>query len=256
VAAFFVINCYFAVLETLVNPVLSDNFGFDVEYDSYAFFGALIFFGSGMFILYALQRLHVDNRISSIVALFLGLTGSLVATDWQSIQGDPCSQFSKIEEMNLSGFTDGSGSGMERMWCEGDPGSYLCAAEKSGVNLEECGVEQSLTNGIIDVNASCVCEAFSGVSEFKCFWNPHSRVTGRDCQRCARLCRSHSHSLNLVQFLLGMALIGSIIPLGRIAISLIASDALAGGSQALFMGTLVAMGATARFTGPLWGKIT
>ena len=50
-AAFFVINWYFAVLETLVNPVLADSFGFDVEYDSYAFVGTLIFFGSGMFIL-------------------------------------------------------------------------------------------------------------------------------------------------------------------------------------------------------------
>ena len=181
---------------------------------------------------YALQRLHIDNRVSSIIALFFALFGSLVATDWQSVQGDPCSQFSKFEGVNLSEPNDAAfGSGMERMWCEADPGSYLCAAEKSGVNMEECGVEQSLSNGIIDVNASCVCEAFSGVSEFKCFWNPHSRVTGRDCQRCARLCRSHSHSLNLVQFLLGMSLIGSIIPSGRIAITLIASDALAGESQ-------------------------
>ena len=186
---------------------------------------------------YALQRLHIDNRVSSIIALSFALFGSLVATDWQSVQGDPCSQFSKTEGVNFTILSEpkdmafGSGSAI---WCEVDPGSYFCAAEESGVNLEECGVEQSLTNGIIDVNASCVCEAFSGVSEFRCFWNPHSRVTGRDCQRCARLCRSHSHSLNLVQFLLGMALICSIIPSGRIAITLIASDALAGGSQVYY----------------------
>ena len=51
VAAFFVINWYFAVFETLLNPVLADNFGFDVEYDSYAFFGVLAFFSSGLFVL-------------------------------------------------------------------------------------------------------------------------------------------------------------------------------------------------------------
>ena len=51
VAAFFVINWYFAVFETLLNPILADNFGFDVEYDSYAFFGTLIFFASGLFCL-------------------------------------------------------------------------------------------------------------------------------------------------------------------------------------------------------------
>ena len=181
---------------------------------------------------YAFQRLHIDNRISSIITLVLALIGSLVATDWQSIQGDPCSQFSKIEGVNFSEVQDvvvGSGSGMEGMWCEVDPGSYICAAEKSGVNLQECGVEQSVM--MDGMNASCVCEAFSGVSEFNCFWNPHSRVTGRDCQRCARLCRSHSHSLNLIQFLVGMSLINIIYRMGVMSITLVASDALAGESQ-------------------------
>ena len=51
VAAFFVINWYFAVFETLLNPILADNFGFDVEYDSYAYVGTLFFLSSGTFIL-------------------------------------------------------------------------------------------------------------------------------------------------------------------------------------------------------------
>ena len=51
VAAFFVINWYFAAFETLLNPILADNFGFDVEYDSYAFLGTLVFFASGLFVL-------------------------------------------------------------------------------------------------------------------------------------------------------------------------------------------------------------
>ena len=170
-----------------------------------------------------------------MIVLLLALIGSLVATDWQSIQGDPCSEFSKIEGVNFSEAQDlvvGSGSGMERMWCEVDPGSYLCAAEKSGVNLEECGVEQSvMMDEVSVVNASCVCEAFSGVSEFHCFWNPHSRVTGRDCQRCARLCWSHTHSLNLIQFLVGISLFSIVYRMGGISITLVASDALAGESQ-------------------------
>ena len=49
--AFFVVNWYFAVFETLLNPILSDNFGFDVQYNSYAFFGTLVFFPTGMLIL-------------------------------------------------------------------------------------------------------------------------------------------------------------------------------------------------------------
>ena len=87
-----------------------------------------------------------------------------MATDWQSIQGDPCSKFSMIKQVNFSDVAVGSGSGRERMWCKVDPGSYLCAAEKSEVNLEECGVEESvMMDEMSVVNASCVCEAFSGV---------------------------------------------------------------------------------------------
>ena len=89
----------------------------------------------------------------------------------------------------------------------------------------------SIASQLTSVNASCVCEAFSGVSGFHCFWNPHSRVTGRDCERCARLCRSHDRSLNLVQFLVGMSTVTAVIAMGRISITLIVSDALAGESQ-------------------------
>ena len=190
-----------------------------------------------MFILrYILQRLHVDNRVSSLIALSLALSGSLIATDWQAVRGDPCGQFSEIEEVNFtrfvgtSGGASGSGSGMGRV-CEIDSESYLCIAEKSGVDLEECGVMQSETEKVVAPNASCVCEAFSGASKFNCFWNPRSRVTGRDCQRCTRLCRGHDHSLNLVQFLVGMSIVSTSITMGRISITLIASDALAGKSQ-------------------------
>ena len=153
-----------------------------------------------------------------------------MATDWQSVQGDPCSQFSQMETYNITGLDDtvvGSGSGADREWCVTDPAGYLCAAEQSKANLEDCGVEL----GVADLNASCVCEAFSGVPGFNCFWNPHSRVTGRDCQRCARLCRSHDRSLNLVQFLVAMSIVIGVIAMGRISITLIVSDALAGDSQ-------------------------
>ena len=46
VVAFFVVNWYFGMSEALTNPVLGDNFGFDVEYDSYVFVGSLTFFGT------------------------------------------------------------------------------------------------------------------------------------------------------------------------------------------------------------------
>jgi len=44
IAAFFVINCMFAAVETLQNPILADNFGMSVEWASYIFFISLFFF--------------------------------------------------------------------------------------------------------------------------------------------------------------------------------------------------------------------
>lgn len=247
------------MFETLLNPVLADNFGFDVEYDSYAFVGTLMFFTAGMLLLYTLQRLHVDNRINSLLALCIALCGSIIATDWQALRGDPCDQFTHIDRLNYShlgwnnsdsGSSGISGSRLEGWPCGNDSQNFLCVAEESGINLDDCG----LLNESTVLNASCVCEAFAAIPEFNCFWNPHSRVTGRDCQRCAKICRSHTRSLNLVQFLVGMSMVSLIVAIGRISITLIASDALAEESQTVFMGLLVSLGATARFTGPLWGN--
>ena len=174
-----------------------------------------------------------------MVALF----GSLISTDWQSLRGDPCNQFSEIAvespfnstfDTNYSSNvfydfrsnTSGSGeSPLVTVWCDTQPGSYYCTATRLGINLEQC--EDDVMSNI---NASCVCEAFSD-APYHCFWNPHSRVTGKVCKRCSRLCRSRDRSLYLAQFLVGMTLVSLTIPLGRITVTLITSDALAGGSQ-------------------------
>ena len=175
--------------------------------------------------------MYIDNRITCLAGLLLGLCGSLIATDWQSLGGDPCSKISDTLFTNSSssvqydGSTSGSGN-YGSVLCEMEPGDMYCIAEKSNVDLEHC-----MEGNMVIENASCVCEAFSNVPDYHCFWNPHSRVTGRECERCARLCRSHERSLNLVQFLLGISIVSAIIVLGRISITVIVSDALAGESQ-------------------------
>ena len=44
IPAFFVINCMFAAIETLQNPILADNFGMSVKWAAYIFLASLIFF--------------------------------------------------------------------------------------------------------------------------------------------------------------------------------------------------------------------
>ena len=178
---------------------------------------------------YGFQRLHVDNRITCLIGLLLALSGSLIATDWQSLGGDSCNQFSNIANLSEDVFhntsLDSSGSGqVESSLCDINSEGYLCTAERYGISLEHC-----VEDGVASANASCVCEAFS--DDLDCFWNPHSRVTGRECPRCAQLCRSRRRSLYLPQFLLGTSLMCLSVPIGRISLTLITSDAMAGESQ-------------------------
>ena len=83
-----------------------------------------------------------------------------------------------------------------------------------------------------DSNTSCICESFSG-PPYNCFWNPNSRITGEYCPRCEPLCRSSDHSLNFIQFAVGVSLITLAFPVGRATLTLITSDAMGHTSQVL-----------------------
>ena len=79
-------------------------------------------------------------------------------------------------------------------------------------------------------SSSCICESFSG-PPYNCFWNPNSRITGEYCPRCEPLCRSSDHSINFIQFILGISLMTLAFPVGRATLTLITSDAMGHTSQ-------------------------
>ncbi len=106
-------------------------------------------------------------------------------------------------------------------YCDENVGDYQCLASDYDIDLSPCDSNTS---------ASCICEAFSG-SPYHCFWNPNSRLTGEHCPRCEPLCRSADHSINFAQFIVGVSLITFAYPMGRLCITLIASDALGTASQ-------------------------
>ena len=148
-------------------------------------------------------------------------------------------------------------------------------AEKYGVNLKPCfhNYSQNTTNQSI-----CVCQAFSSVQEYRCFWNQYSRITGEFCERCPATCLSETHSLNFVQLIIGLLLYAPGFPIGRLIITLICSDIIGRAPQVgasvvvasmhilmiitspgiplkgLLMGLMVASGSFARITGPLWSE--
>ena len=97
----------------------------------------------------------------------------------------------------------------------GDPCNY---------ELSEC------TN---EPNEQFCCEQFNNASEYECFWNPVSRITGEYCERCRPVCLSKEHTLNFVQMLAGMVLLSFCLAPGRLLVTTIASDISGGNSQVI-----------------------
>ena len=53
---------------------------------------------------YILQKFKFDNRNILIGSLIIGIIGTLIMTDWQSIGGDPCNQFNDDEIINITDY--------------------------------------------------------------------------------------------------------------------------------------------------------
>ena len=165
-----------------------------------------------------------------------------MACDWQALRGDPCDQFSHNFQLcpnstnlpscgSLATTLNTSLGGTEDItllsWCRDNPSHFLCTAVQYGIDLDVCAnTEDEPWNA----SARCMCQAFSG-PPYECFWNQQSRVLHQFCPECAPLCRSYKYSLNFAQFLIGISLICFTIPLSRITLSLLASDALGKESQ-------------------------
>ena len=79
----------------------------------------------------------------------------------------------------------------------------------------------------VNNTAQCNCEESSN----QCFWNPSSRLTGQYCERCRPVCLSKEYSLSFPQLMIGVMLLAPGYPMGRISLSILASDGLGKASQ-------------------------
>ena len=111
--------------------------------------------------------------------------------------------------------------------CTDTPEDIHCLAEEDNVDLTSClSPSRNTTNQSI-----CVCQAFSSVAGYNCFWNQVSRITGEFCERCPPTCLSEAYSLNFVQLIIGLLLFAPAYPFGRLTPVFILSDYLGGKSQ-------------------------
>ena len=64
-----------------------------------------------------------------------------------------------------------------------------------------------------------------------CYWNPQSIITGKHCEDCQPICRSRSHSLTFVQFVLGSALLLVSIPIAWVPVAALISNRVSTAAQ-------------------------
>ena len=159
-----------------------------------------------------------------MIAFVLSFFGLVFLADWQSVGGDPCVQLTHGECL---GDSVGSGNGSL---------DYLLQNNSCSV-FHDATVEELFYNATsLCGDEQCVCDVINNVTDYQCFWNPLSRVTGQYCERCRRVCLSEAHSLNFAQFIVGTLVFAPGYPMGRIALTVLASDGLGAASQVLERG--------------------
>ena len=118
--------------------------------------------------------------------------------------------------------------------------SFLCSSTRS--NLSFCIFLrtiplvqlQSLKHLKPDVyNAAMnMCLTANGTRN-NCYWNPQSIITGKHCEDCQPICRSRSHSLTFVQFVLGSALLLVSIPVAWVPVAALISNRVSTAAQVI-----------------------
>ena len=86
-------------------------------------------------------------------------------------------------------------------------------------------------------SSQCICEGSS--SEEQCFWNPSSRISDTYCERCRPVCLSKDHSLSFPQLIIGAFVLALGYPMGRMTLTILASDGLGEASQVSHTFTLL-----------------
>ena len=136
------------------------------------------------------------GMVCTIIAL-------LIITDWQAIGRDPCTEYSLFHHPELAD-------------------QYRLELVDS--NISESGMVsvQSLQVVERDVYELAVNKCESAGKD--CHWIPNSRVTHTHCSDCQPICRSTKHTLNFIQFVIGLLLFFSTLPLAFTGVYLLLSE--------------------------------
>ena len=172
----------------------------------------------------------------------------VLMADWQSIQPDPCTNFSLYFHPELSN----SLSNISLNPCSSEPndcqwppnGTFfhnVSAVENKNIVIEsflqmpESIVQTQEVHPVLNVTAynmaMNVCESLRE-SQYHCHWIPKS--TGTLCEACPATCRGIDHTLNFIQFTIGVFIFRIAMSLANISIMIVISDVVSRDYQVCF----------------------
>lgn len=157
-----------------------------------------------------LQRFRVDNRLILITACMIGIVGTLMMIDWQSMTNkpDPCLEHNITLDTTV----------IKNLNCTSTDSALDCLLDHEALSRSEA---DCLTGTSSD---ECSCEVFGSVTGNRCFWNPRSRITGVYCTSCKDVCLNMDLSLDFIQIIVGTVLLSFSYAPGRILVVTILSD--------------------------------
>ena len=145
----------------------------------------------------------MNSYYLTVLGLVCTITALLIMTDWQAIGSDPCTDYNLFHHPQLAD-------------------QYRL--QLAGSNVSESGMVsvQSLqvVEGEVYQMAVNQCESAGE----HCHWIPNSQVTHRHCSDCQLICRNTQHTLNFIQFIVGLFLFYSTLSLMFTGVFLLLSE--------------------------------
>ncbi|CAI8044643.1 hypothetical protein GBAR_LOCUS24744 [Geodia barretti] len=173
-----------------------------------------------LILLYTFQYFKISSYLLTVLGMVCTIIALLIITDWQAIGRDPCTEYSLFHHPELAD-------------------QYRLELVDS--NISESGMVsvQSLQVVERDVYELAVnkCESAGKY----CHWIPNSRVTHTHCSDCQPICRSTKHTLNFIQFVIGLLLFFSTLPLAFTGVYLLLSESVSKSYQGISTGMMTAL---------------
>ena len=176
----------------------------------------------------------MNSRVITILGISSSVIGLILMADWQSIPYDSCTEFSLYHHPELASHVSNTSFPPcatvlpDCPWMNDslhNITAVMTSEEEVAMlqHTEPLSPRHPVVNQIAYKFAMNVCESLSS-SQYHCLWIPNSVITHRLCHACPPICRSMDHTLNFVQFMVGVVIFRISIPIPDIGIMMVISD--------------------------------